>query len=372
MGRELRDLVQTRMGELPLPGTCVVRITLSRHKFCGRQAVEGSEFCYWHYPDLSKYEPAIIARCFGKEITLAQALENEVAAGGSMEGAILQDCRLGGDFLRKGPDLRGVQFISANLRGAWMSYSNFTGALFNGSDLRKAKLSSCILTNANFSFARMCDVKFRDNDIQTVKGIYRTSFRAVGRFGLPVDRILEEYPEQAAPMYRELVRYFSARALSEDASWAAYRASIQQHRLLRHNLNFNLIRTEQMMNSLMPNMTVVRSSSRVEYLMALFAWLKSGTVLLLTGYGEKPIRVLIAASCLIFAYAGLFSIPGATSGHGFTEALYFSMITFTTLGYGDMVPKGSFRLIAGSEALCGILFTGLFLFCIGRKSIIRG
>jgi hypothetical protein len=55
--------------------------------------------------------------------------------------------------------------------------------------------------------------------------------------------------------------------------------------------------------------------------MALFAWLKSGIVLLLTGYGEKPIRVLIAASCLIFSYAGLFSIPGATSGHGFIEAI---------------------------------------------------
>ena len=91
----------------------------------------------------------------------------------------------------------------------------------------------------------MFDVKFRDNDLQSVKGLYRTSFRAVGRFGLPTERILEEYPQQAAPMYRELVRYFSARALFEDASWAAYRASIQQHRLLRQNLSLSVIRANQ-------------------------------------------------------------------------------------------------------------------------------
>jgi len=59
-------------------------------------------------------------------------------------------------------------------------------------------------------------------------------------------------------MYRELVRYFSARALFEDASWAAYRASIQQHRLLRQNLSLSVIRANQLMKTLMPNMMVVR------------------------------------------------------------------------------------------------------------------
>jgi hypothetical protein len=42
----------------------------------------------------------------------------------------------------------------------------------------------------------------------------------------------------------------------------------------------------------------------------------------------------------------------------FTVALYFSAETFTSLGYGDIVPSGSLRLIAGVEALNGLLLIG--------------
>jgi hypothetical protein len=40
------------------------------------------------------------------------------------------------------------------------------------------------------------------------------------------------------------------------------------------------------------------------------------------------------------------------------SALYFSMVTYTTTGYGDLVlPKG-WRLVGGVEALTGILMCG--------------
>lgn len=43
------------------------------------------------------------------------------------------------------------------------------------------------------------------------------------------------------------------------------------------------------------------------------------------------------------------------------NSLYFSVVTFTTLGYGDIQPLGWCRLVAVSQALCGILFTPLFI-----------
>jgi hypothetical protein len=42
----------------------------------------------------------------------------------------------------------------------------------------------------------------------------------------------------------------------------------------------------------------------------------------------------------------------------FTRCLYFSAETFTTLGYGDVLPHGDLRLLAGLEALNGMLLMG--------------
>lgn len=44
---------------------------------------------------------------------------------------------------------------------------------------------------------------------------------------------------------------------------------------------------------------------------------------------------------------------------------YFSFITYTTIGYGDIVPSGSLRYLAGIEALTGLVlitWTASFLY----------
>ncbi len=42
----------------------------------------------------------------------------------------------------------------------------------------------------------------------------------------------------------------------------------------------------------------------------------------------------------------------------FQEALYFSVVTITTLGYGDFTPSGLSRLLAVVEAVAGLFFAG--------------
>jgi hypothetical protein len=39
-------------------------------------------------------------------------------------------------------------------------------------------------------------------------------------------------------------------------------------------------------------------------------------------------------------------------------AEYFSIVTYTTVGYGDLVPPERWRLLAGVEALTGLLMAG--------------
>ena len=52
------------------------------------------------------------------------------------------------------------------------------------------------------------------------------------------------------------------------------------------------------------------------------------------------------------------------------SALYFSSVTYTTVGYGDLVLPERWRLVGGIEALTGILMcgwsTGFFFAVVGR------
>lgn len=49
---------------------------------------------------------------------------------------------------------------------------------------------------------------------------------------------------------------------------------------------------------------------------------------------------------------------GQPGHHSLTMALYFSAETYTSLGYGDVVPQGPLRMLAGVEALNGLLLIG--------------
>lgn len=52
--------------------------------------------------------------------------------------------------------------------------------------------------------------------------------------------------------------------------------------------------------------------------------------------------------------ASLGSLLGMTSS-GLSEYAYFSAMVYTTVGFGDLIPVGSIRLLTGMEALTGLV-----------------
>lgn len=95
---------------------------------------------------------------------------------------------------------------------------------------------------------------------------------------------------------------------------------------------------------------------------------------LLFGYGERPVRVLVASVIIIFACAFIYTMPDMLASRGqapvpsFMNGLYFSTITFTTLGYGDLYPADNHcRIVAMSEAISGGFLMALFVVCLAKR-----
>ncbi|MFL6676536.1 MAG: potassium channel family protein [Massilia sp.] len=80
---------------------------------------------------------------------------------------------------------------------------------------------------------------------------------------------------------------------------------------------------------------------------------------IIVAFGAHAVEMLLygMAYYLLATFFGQGSMgdPGPLP---FSRCLYFSTETYTSLGYGDIVPHGDLRLLAGLEALNGLLLMG--------------
>ncbi|MEN8126528.1 MAG: potassium channel family protein [Planctomycetota bacterium] len=103
---------------------------------------------------------------------------------------------------------------------------------------------------------------------------------------------------------------------------------------------------------------------------------------LLFGYGERPTRVLVAAAFIIIFCCFFYSSKAASfafqhelqgahqSAHlTFWEGLYYSTVTFTTLGFGDIYPAADMltRAVTMLEALSGACLMALFVVTLSKR-----
>ena len=135
---------------------------------------------------------------------------------------------------------------------------------------------------------------------------------------------------------------------------------------------------------------------------SLHKWLGSCFLNAIYGYGEKPERVFLSAILIILIFACVFMNYGITSDsqiinlpkyniikelfkgiiHGnlliifkgipwdqIRNCLYFSTVTFTTLGLGDFTPVESWgRIFVGLEAFIGAFMMALFVYTFARRT----
>lgn len=83
------------------------------------------------------------------------------------------------------------------------------------------------------------------------------------------------------------------------------------------------------------------------------------------GPGRALAAAVLQGFALLFVFAGIYRGYGlmyggdiVPMGQDWAGALYFSIVTWTTVGYGDFTPPAAIRLIAATQALLGYLVFG--------------
>ena len=265
-----------------------------------------------------------------KKFNLSQTnLENiNLVNSGHHEGYKLQDC----DFYKA--NLSHAHCFKVDFSGSSLMKANFEGA-----NLHFANFQNCNLLGTNFEHARLENVIWDKEIIQEREA----------KLTQNEDDKIDLY-QQSEEIYRNLRRTCESDGLFETAG-----------KFFQKEM--------QMRRKQMPLLSSKRFISKL--------------VEFSCGYGERPLRIVILSALVILLFSCVFFVTGLNYGGetiqlsvdatisqnilDFSNALYFSVVTFTTLGYGDVLPIGISKLFAGIEALMGGFILALFVVVFVKK-----
>ena len=333
-------------------------MAICRFEGCKAEAVFASEFCWAHIENRSAYREKLatlikenaplkgvnLSKVDLSNLSLARVdLSEANLARTNFSGSILFDANLKNAELL-GSNLSDCDLTSANFDGSDLTRSSLQGARLWHANLRnatlvEANLSRCDLWNANLFNTRL----WRTDLLQAISLSKKNFHHRANKF-LSTYRLNEKGILSAEEAYRDLKSYFLANGRYDDASWASFKEKTMERLLLKKKKNL--------------------------------AYLPSSIMNLLCGYGEKPHRIVLSSFFVIMLYTmayfmlkAIIYTPALRYRPVITDYIYYSVITFTTVGYGDFIPKSTllFRFLAASEAFIGAFMIGLFIFTLARK-----
>lgn len=269
-------------------------------------------------------------------------------AGFDFRTAIKED----GDFEEEVAILSNIHF-----EGAYLKHCNFEGGKihecnFEHSDLSHAEFKHASLNNcdfsdaecyaANFHGAKIVDCDFKDASIKDIS-LERVLIDQRTTWGDKIRSEKEKNYHYASVEYKQIKEMYKGSSL--------------------HNLADQYHRKEMIAKR--------KTLSKKDPMY----WLNYIFGDLLCSYGTSFVRVMLAALLVVFSCAFLYTHNNSLIYHNqavdpsLFDAVYFSTVTFTTLGYGDFHPIGGLRYLAALESFIGAALLSLFTVIVARKLI---
>lgn len=116
-----------------------------------------------------------------------------------------------------------------------------------------------------------------------------------------------------------------------------------------------------------------------------FSRLLSVISYLICGYGERPFYSLIVSLGMVFVcgnlyyffglhtHSGILVFNALNSFNAMLDGLYqcyhFSLVTFSTVGYGNVIPVGASIIVNEIEMVCAIILVGIWVSTLVRKMV---
>lgn len=307
---------------------------------CPNEA-EQNNLCFWHHSTIDK-----------SGIEVQEKLEHYAQQGGFLRGLCLAHANLKNIDLvnhhnKQGYDFSYSDFYHANLNNAHLFNINLSHASIMKADLREANLNCADLSQANLLGVKWAGSKFENI---TIGKHLKQEFSAKKALKKRNKSLANDYFQQAEEIYRDLRKHAEHEGI--------------------FTLSGDFIKKELTMRRMqLPLYSLKRFISK--------------TVDLFCGYGEAPLRIVGLSILMIVCCAFIYTFTGIDYRGEilsfntqlnfkenislFLSCLYYSVVTFTTLGYGDITPVGISRAIAAVEAFTGSFTIALFVVVFVKK-----
>ena len=283
-------------------------------------------------------------------------------AGASLAGAILN----------------GAQLSNANLAGADLRHSDLVGAVLIFANLSKVDLSDSFLSNARLIGADLADATLVGADAQAASLIKANLERA----NLSNAKLWSADLSQASLAEANLTGADLTDALLDHANLTGAilrSANLERSRVVgvkyrRHRLVCQGVRAESCFGNAVFKRDV-QDQDWIETFRTQSRWHYAGYLpwKLFTDCGRSLTRLCVLAACLSTTFGYVYaSCPGLlnmdrSANTPFTP-YYYSFVTFTTLGYGDVTPATYLgEVITTVEVVLGYLTLGILVSILANK-----